>query len=72
MRKNEKVEIVKEGKPIEKHECDWTYQLNLDTPENTCDFKRICRYCGKVERITKVTEKLDFDDLYNKFHGKAE
>ena len=71
MIKSENVEILKEGKPIGDHECRFVNsQLDYTTPEEITKFRRICQFCGRTEHVTRTNERLNFKDLYNKFHGQ--
>jgi hypothetical protein len=71
MVKSEVIEVLKEGKPIGEHECEFIRDdLESDPGESGMfSYRQICQVCGRVEHVSRIIEYVTFQDLYEKFHG---
>lgn len=69
---DEKVEVLKEG--ITQHNCsnhNWVIDFNHESPKNVYEYKRICKECGRVERVTEHHEMCSFDEVFQRFHKEV-
>lgn len=69
---DKKVEVIKEG--VTPHKCgdfDWVRDFNGNTPEGVLEYSRICKVCGRLEKVTEKHEITTFSEVCEKFHGEV-
>jgi hypothetical protein len=72
MNRTETVTVIRDGKAIEGHVCgsNWAAKVDYSAPEGTRDFQRICKDCGKVERVIQTLTSETFDEAYSRIYGE--
>ena len=51
--------------------CDWLEQFDSATAD-TFIAKRICRRCGRAEKVITAQDKESYETVFEKFYGKEE
>lgn len=71
MIKSETIEVLKEGKPIEAHECEFVRgDLESDPVESgVLNYRQICQVCGRTEHVSRTVEFVTFESVFEKFYG---
>ena len=69
---DEKIEVIKEG--INSGNCghaEWIMDFHHGMPENIFEYNRICKDCGRIERVTEYHKSLTYEETFEKFYGEA-
>lgn len=69
---DQKIEVIKEG--ITPHNCgnnDWVIDFTPNTPKDTYVYTRICKECGRVEKVTEQHKTDTFSEVYQRYYGEV-